>query len=272
MRGARVLVAALVMVVVAALCAGSVEARPAAAPARSRCPLGSDQLRDAQALTLQGLDPGVFTSFRVGEPPPIEPGSESGTGHYSGPLWTYATVAGSQGASTDDVSGIWEASLAQGAIAERCSLGVRGLERVMGGSSTRFATGKNRDDWGGQGTARAGEVFPAEASGEPDAAIITDAERVLKEFGLTPRTVRVLRPLGPALLVTASTGDVASVQGRMGDLEDALDGGPGRPEFEGLYLAVDGPRGPLFRGQGTWRTGSGGQWFAEGFDSGIPHG
>jgi hypothetical protein len=56
----------------------------------------------------------------------------------------------------------------------------------------------------------------------------------------------------------------------MGDLETALDSG--HEGLEGLYVAVDGPDGPLFRGQSARRISEGGQWFAKGFDSGIPHG
>jgi hypothetical protein len=237
------------------------------ASTRSSCALGSSQLRSAVELTLRGLDPGVFTRFAVLEPPPPPLHSD----HYAGPLWAYATVAAAPDPRTQDVSGAWQATLAQGAVAERCSLGTDELQHVVAGSTIRYATGTH-GSVGGMGVAPAGEVFGAQASGESDGQLIADATRELRDFGLTPRAVRVLHPLGPALLVVASTDDPASVEGRMGELETALGGARGHRRFEGLYVAVDGPDGPLFRGESAARTAGGGQWFARGFDSGIPHG
>jgi hypothetical protein len=105
---------------------------------------------------------------------------------------------------------------------------------------------------------------------DSDSELEAHAASVLREFHLTAVSVRVLHPYGPALFVHARTDDSVTVSGRMGDLETALDSG--HEGLEGLYVAVDGPDGPLFRGQSARRISEGGQWFAKGFDSGIPHG
>lgn len=131
---------------------------------------------------------------------------------------------------------------------------------------------------------RDGQALPLEAaygyslqrhdipsSGDTDAQRVAAAELVLRDFGLTPTSIRVLHPLGPALFVEARTDDPALVDGRMGELETALEGSRSSG-LDGMYVAVDGPDGPLFRGEGAARIAEGGQWFADGFDSGIPHG
>jgi hypothetical protein len=107
-------------------------------------------------------------------------------------------------------------------------------------------------------------------SQDSESTIEARAAAVLQDFDLTPVTVRVLHPYGPALFVEARTDDESSVSARMGDLERALD--PDGSGLEGMYVEVSGPDGPLFRGESAHRIAEGGQWFAEGFDSGIPHG
>jgi hypothetical protein len=76
------------------------------------------------------------------------------------------------------------------------------------------------------------------------------------------------------LLVEASTDDESSLEGRVPAIENALDGGGwGRhPRFEGVYLAVDGPEGPLVRSGGTRRYAGGFVWAARGFQTGFQHG
>jgi hypothetical protein len=236
--------------------------------ARRTCLLGSDELRTATAQTLAGLDAGMFSSFRVLEPPPPPLSSD----HYRGPLWVWATIAGARDRRTHDMTGNWEVALATGAIAERCSLGLAELSKAMAGGSVRFAGG--RYEWAsGGGSSPPGRVFGAEASGESDAEIVAQAERTLGDFGLSPRVVRVLHPFGPALLVQATTEDVSRVSGRIPEIERALDGGHvNHPRFEGLYLALDGPDGPLVRTGGAARAGGGFGWSSRGFETGIQHG
>ena len=83
----------------------------------------------------------------------------------------------------------------------------------------------------------------------------------------------VLHPLGPALLVEARTDDPRSIRGRILDIEHALHGGGGKhATFEGLYLSLDGPDGPLVRTGGASRAGGGFGWSARGFHTGFHHG
>jgi hypothetical protein len=263
-RRAGVLLSACVLLLAAC---GQSSSPAAVAPAH--CLINSPQLRSATAATLAGLDRGVFARFEVLMPPPPPIRSDD----YRGPLWTYATLPGSRDRTTHDLVGVWEARLAQGAIAERCSLGLADLQQAVAGGTVRYATGTERLADEGSGFARAGLVFGAQADQTSDGAIVAEARDVLRRFGLTPRTVRVLHPLGPALLVEATTDDPDSMTGRIPDLETALDGGDQRhPRFEGVYLALDGPGGPLFVGEGTRRDAGGGGWTAPGFDSGIQHG
>lgn len=247
------------------------QSHPAAATyTRTTCLLGSPQLRAATAETLRGLDRGVFQRFSVLEPPPPPLTSD----HYRGPLWTYATLPGSRDVRTRDMSGEWEAQLATGAIAERCSLGLTALPQAVAGGSVRYAEGRHRSEGGGGGYSRSGVVLGAQASGESDSEIVSRARHVLAAFGLAPVTIRVLHPLGPALLVEASTQDAASLAGRVPELLNALagDGGGEHPVYEGVYLAVDGPDGPLVRDGGAVRDAGGFGWNARGFDTGIQHG
>jgi hypothetical protein len=272
-RTPRVVVAVTAVVAVAVVGVGWAHARQspqAGEYARTTCALGSDQLRAATADTLAGLDPGIFSRFRVLEPPPPPLTSD----HYRGPLWVYATIAGSRDLRTRDMTAEWEARLATGAIAERCSLGMASLPEAVAGFTARYATGRHRLAGGGAGYSQAGRVLGAQASGESDDEVIATAKRVLADYGLTPRTVRVLHPLGPALLVEASTDDVSSVAGKVPDIGNALDGGGWgeHPRFEGVYLALDGPDGPLVRTGGATRAAGGFGWSAPGFDTGIQHG
>lgn len=158
----------------------------------------------------------------------------------------------------------WEADLATGATAARLTPPGR-LSRVdvFEHSAGHDVPAEEEYGYGIQGS-------PVSTTHGSDIEIVAGVEGVLRLFHLTPTTVRLLHPLGPALVVEASTDDPASIEGRMGELESALDSG--HSGLEGMYLAVDGPDGPLFRGESAHRIAEGGQWFARGFDSGIPHG
>jgi hypothetical protein len=272
-RGGRLLIGGALVVAVAGLCAGAVEARQGLqgpSYTRTTCLLGSPEVRAATKLTLAGLDPGIFSSFKVLEPPPPPLSSD----HYRGPLWTYATLAGSRDVGTHDLTAEWEARLATGAIGERCSLGLADVQQAVAGGTVRYAEGRHRFVNEGSGFSRAGRVLGAQADGASDAETIAQATRVLGQYGLTPRVVRVLHPLGAALLVEASTDDVAAVSGRVPQIENALDGGGwgAHPRFEDLYLALDGPDGPLVQVGVATRDAGGFGWVAAGFDSGINHG
>jgi hypothetical protein len=268
-----VLVGVTAVVAVAALGVGWAEARQSGpgrpAYTRTTCLLGSPEVRAATAETLAGLDRGIFSRFRVLEPPPPPLSSH----HYRGPLWVWATIAGARDRRTHDMRGEWEARLAAGAIAERCSLGMTELQKAVAGYTARYESGPHRFADGGSGYSRAGRVLGAQASGESDAEIIAGAKAVLAQYGLTPISVRVLHPLGPALLVEASTADVQAIEGKVPEIEQALHGDGGEhATYEGVYLALDGPDGPLVRTGGATREAGGFGWSTPGFETGIQHG
>jgi hypothetical protein len=266
-----VLVAAGLVVALGCLSAGTAQASRFREPPRMTCLLGSPETRSATASTLAGLDP-VFRSVRVLEPPPPPLSSD----HYSGPLYVWATLSGSraQDAASHDLSGEWEAGLAEGAIAERCSRGLSDLPAAVVGDTVRYASGRHRLVDAGGGFAKAGLVLGTDLRGETDAEIVAGARRVLDDYGLTPRTVRVLHPLGRALLVEATARDVSTVRGRIPQLANALEGDDWgtHPQLEGLYLSIDGPDGPLVRAGNAVRHAGGFWWAARGFETGINHG
>jgi hypothetical protein len=230
------------------------------------CPVGSANLRTAEAETLAGLDRSIFARFRVGSPPPIR------VGHYSAPLYAYATIRGSVGPPSHQELGVWEANLADGAIGTRCAFGHSNVSQVMAGVTYSFESGPDRHLGGGGGSAAAGLVVIAQSAGWSDVAITASAARTVERFGLRVTGVRVLHPQGPALVVRASTADPHAVEGRMGALETALVGTEHLLRYEGLYVALDDAAGrPLFRGQFAARAGEGGFWSASDFESGIDH-
>ena len=222
----------------------------------------SRDVETALRATMRGLDADRFSKVRVGDPPadpPVPPG-----------LWLYAAAVAPT--MRHDLTGEWEAELAAGAVADRCAGANTDLHQVMEGVTFHTAgTGHGR---GGFGDVRAGQVFGAEASGDSDEAIVARIEAVLTSYGLTPRKVRVLRPLGPAVHVVATLADVDVLADRMHDLDTALAGRHGHELYEGVYLAIDKTDGtPLLRSYDAGRASAGGVWFAPGLDSlwGINH-
>jgi hypothetical protein len=145
----------------------------------------------ALSLTMDGLDLDLFSTIRIGSPPPDPP---RGPG-----LWLYATVARPTAPVPHDHTGVWEAELAAGAVADRCAGDNTNLSWVVNGVTIHTEGTPSGDDEGGMGSARAGQIFAAQASGESDQAMIDGIDGVLTSYGLTPTQVRVVHPLGPAV-------------------------------------------------------------------------
>jgi hypothetical protein len=253
-----------------ATCAQPTQARPLGSgePGQYAASIGavpqSPDVDTALQETIHGLDADLFSNIRVGAPPQSALGSSA--------LWLHARVA--PAIVPHDLSGAWEAELAAGAVADRCAGDNISLHGVMTGVSVHTA-GPHGDDGGGFGDARAGQIFGAQGSGESDQAIVDRVEGVLTAYGLTPRQVRVLHPLGPAVQVVATVDDVHALDGKLNDLTTALEGRYGDQLYEGLYLQIDQTDGtPLLRSYGSGRSAGGGVWFAPGLDSlwGINHG
>jgi hypothetical protein len=224
----------------------------------------------AVAATLDGLDRDLFADLYLGNPRCTDSCDGS---------WVFASVrlapgeaAGVGGAA---LPSLWQADLAQGAIAERIAGDAFDLHDVVSGSDVtlRFEDGTTEDLGGGAGDIQPGQLFAAQATGESDTSIVADVETALREYGLAPTTVRVLHPLGPAVYAQARVEDVNTIGGDWSAIQSAILGDPYR--YEGLYLEIDGLDGQaLARGATSYRSGSGRVWFEPGMDSvlGIAHG
>ena len=220
----------------------------------------------AIAQTVRGLDASIIGDIRLGPPPSKK---------YPDALWMYATVHGQDHGRGDYLPAMWEADLAQGAIADRLANGQGDLAQVIVGSTVSLDTGdpSNLEDLGGgAGDVAAGQVFAAQAAGESDGQIIDDVSAALAADGLTVQKVRVLHPLGPAVYIRATTQDVASIKG---DFNSLLSSVQGNGRFEGVYLEIDGGDGtPIMKSADAYRAGAGAVWFAPGIDEvlNIGHG
>lgn len=206
----------------------------------------TDDVRAAYDAALAGLDRQYFDGLEQSSP-----GS-----------WRQVLLVAADG--SDQMFAEWESYLAAGAARARLEHPSR-LSRV---DVFEHAVGTAVPPDEEYGFTVPGPAVTATAS---DSELEARVDSVLRDFHLTPTRVRVLHPLGPAVVVEATAPDAASVDGRMGELETAL-AAPPMSGLDGLYLEVVGPDGPLFRGESAARIREGGQWFAEGFDSGIPHG
>lgn len=205
----------------------------------------TDDVRAAYDAALAGLDTQYFDGLDVSSPTTVRQVLRvAPDGH-------------------DQMIAEWEGALAAGAARAR----LRHPARLSLVAVFEHAAGEAVPDEEEYGYRVTGHPVATRAS---DSELEAEATAVLRGFPLTPTTVRVLHPLGPAVVVEATAADAASVDGRMGELETALSSR--LPGIDGLYLAVDGPHGPLFRGESAARISEGGQWFEKGFDSGIAHG
>ena len=228
-------------------------------PAHAQLPQASSP-DDAVAATLAGLDSDAFKEAHVGAAPP----SQQRKGN-----WFYATING--GSSPVPVN-LWEAHLAQGAVADRLAGDASNLADVIVGSSVTATSGATADgfDMG------AGDIAPGQAFGSADQSdqeIIAEVTRNLVAMGLEPQEVRVLRPLDPAIFVRASVTDPEHFPAGFDALRNAVVGDPVR--YEGVYLEVDSAQtGPLVINSVAYRSGAGRLWIAPGYDAivGANHG
>lgn len=219
---------------------------------------------------IQGLDANVIESVELGEPP-----SEIDRAG----LWMYANVTGTiTKADAHDGSELlpfWQANLAQGAIADQLVGDETNLANVISGATIRLQDTRSRASEilpSDAGDVQTGQVFTAQHEKTSDAEIVSDVESAVAKFGLKPQT-RVLRPLGPAVLIVATMDDISGMRGNFHSLLQALQGERGN--YEGIYIEIIGPEGALLaRSANAYRTGGGAVWFAPGYDQvfGIAHG
>lgn len=223
--------------------------------------------QEAIDSALAGLDREMFASVKVGPPP--ESSGRAGN-------WFYVETVSADSTRFGALE-IWEARLAQGAIAEKMARdGDTSLAQVIVGATITASDKQGRplqDNADGAGDIVVGQKFGAERSGESDEEIIVGVQRTMRDLKLIPVEVRVLRPLGPAVVVVAKVADLSILKGEFDNFHRAILGDPMR--FEGLYLEIQGPDGtPIVRGSSSYRSGAGTLWFADGYDEfvGAAHG
>jgi hypothetical protein len=191
----------------------------------------------------------AVASARIGTAPPAAERADL--------PWLYATVRVPAMQQGLDVEPLWEADLVEGAVAD--SAGTSANIRSDFGGSTFDAVlpdgSKISDAGGGLGDVVRGQAFSAASSGAVQSSIV----RLLHNAGLTPRSVKVLRPDGPAPAVVASTTDVASAARNFVQHVKTLFGSP--PVYEGYYLELRDADGNAFvRASASFRTGAGRFW------------
>lgn len=222
----------------------------------------------AIAQTLAGLDRSVILSVSLSAPGP-------GTGYDHGE-WLNAMIASPPTAAYEDLlPSIWEASLAQGAIADRIAGATSNLADVIVDStiSAQSPDGSTVPVAGGAGDITSHQVFAAQKLEMTDSAIANMTDSALATFKLTPINIAVLHPLGPAISVRAQVNDLDRLKGEFSDLLESIN--PNEATYEGVYLELEAGDGrPLVRVSQSLRTGVGQVWFAPGMDDflGIMHG
>lgn len=237
-------------------------ARAATADARA------ETARAALAQSLGGVDGSLVRGISLSAP-----AASSGYDHGQ---WLHATIAGRPSTPHQKLMrAIWEASLAQGAVADRLAGTTPNLADVIVDStiSVRGPDGRLVEVAGGAGDVVSQQLFGAQQQRLSDAAISHRVRAELTSFGLAATGIRVLHPLGPAVSVRATITHLRALKGRFASLVNALN--PSQAEFEGLYVELDSARGaPVVLASQSLRVGNGQVWFASGMDRylGIIHG
>jgi hypothetical protein len=215
-------------------------------------------VQEAIDQTLAGFGSEAALVIRAGKPPSADdwPGT-----------WLYIGVKAPSAGDGTEVANLWEADLAQGVIAERLAGGTRNLADVIAGSviTVEGDDGTASEQASASGDISSGQLF--DAGGLSDDSIASRIEMVVRQFGLTPVDVAVLRPLGPAARVVVRASDTSGL-GKFEDLRVAILGDP--YTLEGLYLEIDLKDGtPIVRGATSYRSGTGRLWIAPGYDNAV---
>ncbi|MCW2791710.1 MAG: hypothetical protein JWO76_808 [Nocardioides sp.] len=185
----------------------------------------------------------------------------------AGSTWLTVYEKGDPTLPGSEVRLTWLAALAQGAVADLVRTDQVATNQVVRGSSVIVTSpsGRTRTLDGGVGYVAAGQVFDGQVDSRDDRTIVDDVDETLRSHGLSPVSVQVLHPLGPAVSVVATLSEGTEVNWTIDDLREAISGDP--KAFEGLLIEIDSPSGaPLLVTGVAYRTGLGGTWFAEGQD------
>lgn len=171
----------------------------------------------------------------------------------------------------DTVPANWNAELAVGAAAQLSVTNQTALDQVLSSAVAVGPDTKGADatvDLGVGGVAM-NQVFDSPS----DDDLTSHVDEVAERYGLTVSSVEVLHPLESALAVTFVVPPDAKSDWTIDDLRTALVGAV--PDVEGVLIQLNSPDGStLVQASSSYRTGSGGLWFAPGQDSrfGAVHG
>lgn len=214
--------------------------------------------------TLDGLDREVFLDAHIGAAP--SPDDRQG-------MWFYATVKGVTDADGGYLPSVWQADLAQGAIADRLAQDETNLANVVVGSTMQFsgADGTTEAGLGGAGDIRAGQSFAADPS-ESDASIEASISKTLDSYGLSLAKIEVFHPLDTAVSVVATAPNLGVIDGKFDEIRAALLADPVR--YEGIYFEIDVDGQPIVRASSSFRNGAGRLWLPPKYDNivGAAHG
>lgn len=170
--------------------------------------------------------------------------------------WMYATVLASSTANGLDIAPLWQADLIEGVVADRATSSNDVIDGISGATfKAQLPDGSLVDVGSGIGDVAHGQQF-SHASSHSVALAVADA---LRAEGLTPVSVKVFRPDGPAPEVIASTTDVTSTATNLVSIIRSVFGNP--PTYEGYYLEIRDAQGTAWvRASASFRSGAGRFW------------
>lgn len=220
---------------------------------------------EAVAEALKGLDSDIFLDLHLGTPPDDRNIPNS---------WLYATVKVSSMDDSATQLPRWEASLAEGVIAEKLATSRVVSDAILGSSITAvMPDGSTADLGGGIGYVLVGQKFDDSA----DSVVIDDIQAKLTAAGVSAEQVRVLHPQDNAVYIVGVVQDIRSVpQGFMGIVNEVFgDLNVTDAKYEGYYLQLDDSDGnPIAIGTAAFRIGAGSSWINPVYEgvAGVVHG
>lgn len=264
----------------------AVPATPTPAPGISTSPPEPSTSADSSASPNNGLDvasvlsrldKSAIVTASLGVPPAnwsvpadAKPTEMSRNNTNEG-QWFHASIAAASKSPPDVKYAIWQAYLAQGAVAEGIAdaMAAKRLSDVVVGSTFDL-------------TLPDGTVVPnvdggtgwVDAAGAYYSASNEDLEQRVRElatkYGLTIEQIRIFSPLKAAVAITATVADKAKAAGNVGAFIYDMDN---PTPIEGIYLEIRVNNETVCVQMGDQRVGVGSSWVKPGFEYlDTPHG
>lgn len=214
---------------------------------------------------LKGLDSGIFIDVHLGSPPDGRDLPDS---------WFYATVKVPSMAQSATQLPRWEASLAEGVVAESLLTSAGVSDAIVGASLTgELPDGSTVDLGGAIGNIVAGQRF----DNSSDDMVVDDIQAKLKVAGVAPKQIRVLHPLDNAVLIVATVPDIRSVPNGLTGIVNKVfrDINGTDAKYEGYYFELETPDGsPTAISTAASRISAGSTWVAPAYETsaGVVHG